>query len=537
MIRREVVNPESEYSLLGMMIMNDEVMSSAYSRYKSGALKTRHFTEHYKPVFRWLVRYYNEHQKAPKSTIQKIYEKRKVSLSKEKQDIVKDYLERLSEEYEPETNPDYIRKEVLPDFIRERELDQRIQKAQMELDSGDYSKAERTISTYQVVPSEDEDAELGTITPYTLEDVTYGFDPANKLKEAFRFSGDMHRLVGPLCASWLVAIAGTEKAGKSYILQEIGYEAALYQKKKVLVINIELSAPVARNRLWRRISKTANKRYAGWSHKPLLDCQNNQYHTCLADSVKIKRMNKKPLFRTQDETISINSITKNHKWKVCTKCKDDNSSRKNAAKNKRFVPAIWYKKVKVREITELRVKNAIRNKKFSNLSNFRMKCFPRFTVTFTETKDYIMRYIDKTGWKPDIIIYDYLDILLPEGNLEGRFAVDDVWKRASGLAGELDCLVFTADQSTKGGRIQYALDQMSTSESKTKDSHLDVRIAFSNTDDEKDLGLIRSNVVFHRHELFNVRREVLLTQRIATAQPMLDNAFFPDRGKKFRITQ
>ena len=531
MIRREVVDPENEYSLLGMMIMNNDIMSSAYNRYKSGSLKTKHFTGNFRPIFRWLIQYYGDHRKAPKTTISKIFERRKKSLTADNREIVEEYLDRLSEEYEPDTDPEYIRQEVLPDFIRERELDERIQKAQQELDAGQFDRAERTISTYQPITVEDEDANLGTISPFTVEDVEYGFSKENLLKEGFRFSGDLNRLVGPMFHTWLVAVTGTEKAGKSYVLQEIAYEAALYQKKKVLIINLELSEPVARNRLWRRISRTAKKRYAGDVIVPILDCENNQFRTCKVR----KRMPKEGLFRGTDDVVTFGMLKKKFKWKTCQKCRNDSSIRKNAARTKRYIPALWFKRSKIREINERVVKQALDNKRLNRLSNLRVKCFPRFTVTFDQTRDFIMRYIDRMKWEPDLIIYDYLDILRPEGGLEGRFAIDDTWKRASGLAGELNSLVFTADQSIKAGRTQYALDQMSTSESKTKDSHLDIHIAINQTDDEKDLGLSRYNVVFHRHEMFNVQREVLVTQRLATANPILDSAFLWERGKKFRV--
>jgi replicative DNA helicase len=530
MITREVVNPENEYMILSNMIMSNDIMSSAYNRYKSGSLKTRHFTGNFRPIFRWLVGYYGEYRKAPKRTIQKIFDRRKHSLNSEAREIVEEYLDHLAEEYEPDTEPEYIRQEVLPNFIRERELNSRIERAQQQLDSHRFDEAEQTISRYPLVSLEDEDEELGTIIPYTYEDVDIGMSQEHEQKEAFRFIGDLHRLVGPMYNSWLVAVSGVEKSGKSYILQEMAYQAALYQKKKVLIINLELSKPVVRNRLWRRISRTANKRYAGKIITPVLDCENNQFRTCKARS---RHKNKKSLFRDPNEVVQFGMMKK--KWDICRKCRDDASIRLNAARTKKFIPALWFKEQRIREIKEQSIKRAIKNKKLNRISNLRIKCFPRFSVTFDETRDYILRYIDRKKWKPDIVIWDYLDILRNEPGLDGRFDIDSKWKKASGFAGEMDCLSMTADQSTKSGRKAYALDQMSTSESKTKDSHLDVRLTVHHTDSEKDLSLSRMSVVFHRHEMFNVQREILITQRLATACPIMDNAFFPERRKEFKV--
>ena len=120
-------------------------------------------------------------------------------------------------------------------------------------------------------------------------------------------------------------------------------------------------------------------------------------------------------------------------------------------------------------------------------------------------------------------------------NLQERIDVDRKWKKASRMTGEMNCLVVTADQATKTSRTQYVLDQMSTSESKTKDGHLDVRVAINQTDDEKELGIARMGVLFHRHIMFSLKQEILVTQRLATAEPMRDNTKLFYRGKKYRV--
>jgi len=533
-INRKRVDPKNEYILLSYMIMNADVLSATFNRNKAGELKPRHFTKDFRHIFRWLMIYYSKHKKPPKKTIQEIFERHKKKLNKNTQEIVEEYLNRIAEEYikygEENIDPEYVRKEILPDFIRERELSDRIEKAQDRLDQGNFEDAERIISTYPSVTFEEEDENLGIIIPFTKEDVDQGMaNITSRVNEAFRFEGDLDKLIGPLGKGWLVAITGIEKSGKSYLLQEIGYLASLYQKKKVLCINLELHQNLVRSRVWHRISKTTNKRDAGRIVFPILDCENNQFGTC-----QLKKKNKKKvLFRNNTEEII---FTKKIGWEVCHDCRSANI-RMNASRTKRFVPTIWFAKKRIRDVSANRVKRALKRREMMRLSDFRVKCFPRYSVTFDEARTWIMRYMDKSKWYPDIIMFDYLDILAPEqGNLQERIDVDRKWKKGSKLAGELNCLVLNADQATKASRTQYALDQMSTSESKTKDSHLDVRIAINQTDSEKALGIIRTSVLFHRHASFNVKREVLVTQRLATGESMMDNAFLFDRGKKYRVT-
>ena len=533
MIKRERVNVENEFLLLSYMIMNIDVLAASFNRYKSGQLKPKHFTKDYRTIFRWLIRYYSKHKKPPKNTIIEIYKKNRKRLSSASIEITEAYLNRLSDqfaEYEDRgLDPDYIRNEVLPDFIREKEISERIEKAQLKLDTGDTDEAENIIATYTKITGEDEDENLGTILPYTKEEIRKG-DSA-QIKEVFRFEGDLDKVIGPLGSSWLVAVTGIEKVGKSYFLQEIAYRAVLYGKKKVLYMNFELNEPLARDRSWRRISRTAIKRDSGMLTYPVLDCENNQYCTC---KILDRLPNKKPLFKGSSEIITFNTRIN---WKTCTKCKGK-PLRKNVSRIKRFIPTIWFEKEYIREVTQNRVERSVKRNQIYRLENFRIKCFPRYSKNFDEAYEYVLRYIDRAKWKPDIIIFDYLDILGAEyGSLQLREDIDRKWKKGSMLAGELDCLVLTADQAIKASRQQYQLDQMSTSESKTKDAHLDVRIAINQTNYEKDLEIARVNVLFHRHSKFNIRNEVLITQRLATAEPFMENVTLWEREKKYKIKQ
>jgi len=531
MITRHKVESDNEFTLLSHMIMNREVLAAAYSRYKSKELKTKHFTKYFRPVAKWLFRYYAKYEKAPKKTIRRIYDDRKRSLSEESQEIVETYLERLADEYAEyeEVDVDYIQGDLLTGFIRQKELEGRLESAQQSFDSSDFEGAEEIFSTYEKVRDEEEDETLGTIIPFTEEDVDIAMQQSSKFDAVYNFEGDLNRLVGPLERSWLVAISGNEKSSKSFVLNEIGYQAAFYQKKRVLIINLELNKKMIRSRNHRRISKTAREFDAGKIISPIIDCENNQNGTC---QVRQRMLNRRSLFRTSGEVV--NFLKRRKTWKVCTKCRGK-ESRKNASKYKRFIPAIWFERERIRETTEGRIIRAIDDRSMRGLKNLRIKCFPRYSVTFDETYDYIRRYIDKTGWEPHIIMWDYLDILADEGVKDTRIDIDRKWKKASKTAGELDCLVFTADQATKASRKQRNLDQMSTSESKTKDSHLDVRIAINQTEREKELSIMRMTVLFHRHQAFNINSEAIVTQRLTTSEAMMDNAIWYKRDNIYNV--
>jgi len=512
---------EKEWIILSFMIMNNRVLSNVYKRYKTKEFKTKYFSEYFRPIARWLFRHFSIYKKAPKDAIQNIYEQRKNSLGG-KQKIIEEYLSRLAEEYvlfkERSIDPEYIIKDVIADFIRERQVNDLMEKANEQIKLSQFDEVENILSSYRKVTIEEEDEELGTLIPLTTKDVDEYYDHNPTEDIVYKFNGDLNYLAGNLEKSWLVAVSGTEKSGKSYFLQEIAFDAAMYQRKKVLIINLELSKKLVRNRLQRRISCTSNKRGTGRKLYPIFDCQNNQTGKCKVEECK----NPYPLYNKDNESVEFQN---RRDWEICTKCRYE-QTRRNVAITKRFLPAIWYNSIRLKEVSKIRVRKALKENEMQGLKNLRVKCFPRYSVSFDDTTDYIYNYIEKKKWKPDIIVYDYLDILAREQGLEGRFDIDEKWKKASRLSSELDVLVLTADQANKIARENRSLTQMSTTENKGKDSHLDVRIAINKTPKELDLGLMRISVLFHRHEEFTPEREVMVTQRLATADPILDSTMW-----------
>lgn len=519
---------DDEYIVLSHMVMDTDALSFAYRRYRAGELKTRHFTQHYQPIFRWLIKYYGDYTKAPKRTIQRIFKRKQKHLG-DSAELIEEYLDRLATEHADlqEDATEYIVKDVILNFIREQNLTIALDRIQQRLDRGEIEEAESIAAKYRQIDEEEEEENLGVIIPPTIDDVTDYFSRDLAGDVVFRFDDPLGWLVGPLERGWLVGVTGIEKSGKSYLMQEIGLQAAMYQKKKVLVINLELTKKAQRNRVHRRIAGTGNNRDR--IVIPQFDCENNQAGTCQV----LKHLpNKKNLFRAPGEDVN---FFKRRRWITCDKCRDKKADSKTP-RAERFVPAIWFRTKLMKETTEIRVKNAIKEYRMMRLNNFRVKCFPRFSVTFDDAYDFILRYIDKTGWIPDIIIWDYLDILAPEaGGLQERIDVDRKWKKASKLSGELNCLSFTADQANKASRTQRSLDNMSTSESKTKDSHLDVRIAINQMAEELAIGLIRLSILFHRHNDFDPRREIMAAQNLTAANPLLDTVYWHSKKQNYRV--
>ena len=537
-IKRQQIDNEVEFELLGSMITSKEVMAAAFDWYKKGELKRKHFSKYYRPLFDILIEFYETKKTCPGSAIQKVFATKSNAFDEDILELVEAAIDRMADAYEESsTEEDYICQEMLPGFIREKTLHDKIDKIQGLLDQGRLSDAEKILSEYKpisVLSEEEENGNFGMVLPFTETDIDEAFDEKNITDTiAYNFPGDIGRMLGPLRKSWLVAVTGIEKSGKSYLLNEIAYDASINHNMKVLYINIELAKALARLRNYRRISKTASEKSLQGKlmgkrlYIPIFDCMNNQRGTC---GIKNKQVNRQSLV-LGNEAAPVGFHSRPD-WKICTECRGAQSL--GTKKTERFIPAIWWTEgEKIRPTNKRRVKAAINKYSPKVMQNYHIKCFPSYSVTFDECERFIDNYIEKNDWHPDIIIFDYLDILYEDESRDRRLNIDENWKKAKRLAATKNCLVLTADQANKDGRTTYRLDAMSTSESKTKDAHLDVRMAINKTDEEKAMGVARLNTIFHRHESYDIRQDVLVTQRIATSEPYMDSHFEEGWKKHF----
>lgn len=505
---REELEQTDEWILVSFMIMDDDVMANFYSRYKNKEIRVKQFDGGLRDIVRWCISYYKEYEQAPKRAIQRLFNKNRKKLGDDKE-IVEKTLERLSDEYEEYQTDDsldteYVIRTILYDFI----IEKKVERLKDQLEDSDPEEAEDVIKEYNATIKDgsegDEVIRLSKKLYKEIEEESEGG------KEAFRFPNILNGLVGPLEQGWLVAVTGVEKSGKSFLTQEIAFQAAIHQKKKVLIMNFELNRRMQGTRLLRRISGTTNREDAGITYVSIIDCKLNQWNKCKRYKRK-KPLNKRPLFMNSDDTAN---YMKRQRWQICEK------------RCEYFEPAIWITTEKIRAESRIRISKAFKNEYYGMpTKNLSFICRPRFSTTFDEAKDIIRRRVDKTGEKFDIIAFDYLDILAHEGSDE-RISIDRIWKKAAGFAEELDCLIITPDQATKAYRNRPLLDQMSTTETKTKDAHLDVRLAINQTEQEMALGIVRFSVLFHRHKKFYPKRQILLTQKLATANPMVDCVYW-----------
>ena len=78
-----------------------------------------------------------------------------------------------------------------------------------------------------------------------------------------------------------------------------------------------------------------------------------------------------------------------------------------------------------------------------------IKYFPTKSAT-VQTLGAHLKQIELNGHKPDVVLVDYADILMPTGNFrEKRHALGNIYEDLRGLAGELEIPIWTASQANR----------------------------------------------------------------------------------------
>ena len=526
LITIESYDTEKEKMIVSYAIMNDHVLAYIYQKYKLGEIKKKHFTSDVtRIVFSWLIHHYKKYKQAPKMTIGDIFKNDIKQLGESKSEVVKDFFDNLYREYqayqEDLTSPDYIIQEVIPQFQTKREAELLIDDLEKATKKNDVDEIYKTINNFKKLSEEDLDDDLGTSKPGSVSEVKrYYIKEDESRNRLFVLPGAIGQFLGPFYRGALYAVTGVEKAGKTYFMQEVGFHAVKFEKLKVLDINLEMPTEQKNERFWQRALNLAiDDENSGIKLFPIFDCENNQYGTC---QVRKTKLNKRNLIKHADETICFDD---RKTWKICDKCRFE-KTRRNAVPTKRFIPCIWYKPIKIKLMNESRLTRGIKALEPYGIGNYRIKCFPRFSVNFDDIYEYILKYIEKKRFKPDLIIWDYPDITAPiDRKVMDRLNIDYNWKKIAGVAQILNCAVLVADQASKEERLKRSLTNMCTTESKTKDAHLDMRISLNTYGDEYDLGLQRIGMLFRRKGRLH-SSEIMLTQRRETGIMIHDSEWW-----------
>lgn len=495
-LRRKDVSSSIEKSILTALIV-----STQFNNEVSHIINLDYFTNSFiKKVVRWCLDFFDAYEKAPFNHIQDIFNERKSELKEAEADLIEKLLTDISKKYELDSglNVDYSVEQALR-FFRTRELKIIHGNMGLLLEKNDIDGAEEQINKYTKIAR----VTSGWINPFDEKYVDEVFSTNGRL---LTLPGELGNFLGGFDKEWLVAIAGGFKRGKSMGLQEI-LVAAIMQNLRVAWFSLEMTKKSTLDRWYKRLLGASDPE-GGPAVYPCFDCVRNQDGTCK----KRERLNKVPLMSDKGKPI----FTPQNKYKPCTACRFDNP--------KDYVVAWWYELIDRPAYTNENVKKHLIALRRTKDKLYRFIPYPKFSAGIDDFKRDLDLLERSEGFVPHVIIVDQANGMKVRSGINsgGIDSHDDNWKCLAGLAGERKALVVSPTQVVRSALKKKSVAQDDVAQWVGLLGHIDAGFSLNQTDIEKAEGVMRYNMMIHRHDDFDERASCIVLQNTNYGQFYLD---------------
>ena len=130
-----------------------------------------------------------------------------------------------------------------------------------------------------------------------------------------------------------------------------------------------------------------------------------------------------------------------------------------------------------------------------------------------------LKQIELSGTKPDMVIVDYADILMPTGNFrEKRHALGNIYEDLRGLAGELEIPIWTASQANRSALEEDVIGADKVAEDYSKVMTADFVMSMSRKVEDKIANTGRFHVIKNRFGIDGVTYPATINTNIGQVQ-------------------
>ena len=130
-----------------------------------------------------------------------------------------------------------------------------------------------------------------------------------------------------------------------------------------------------------------------------------------------------------------------------------------------------------------------------------------------------LKQIELSGTKPDMVIVDYADILMPTGNFrEKRHALGNIYEDLRGLAGELEIPIWTASQANRSALEEDVIGADKVAEDYSKVMTADFVMSMSRNVEDKIANTGRFHVIKYRFGIDGVTYPATINTNIGQVQ-------------------
>jgi len=130
-----------------------------------------------------------------------------------------------------------------------------------------------------------------------------------------------------------------------------------------------------------------------------------------------------------------------------------------------------------------------------------------------------LKQIEISGVKPDIVLVDYADILMPTGNFrEKRHALGNIYEDLRGLAGELEIPIWTASQANRSALEEDVIGADKVAEDYSKVMTADFVMSMSRKVEDKIANTGRFHVIKNRFGIDGITYPATINTNIGQVQ-------------------
>jgi len=467
-----------------------------------------------KVICRWCLDHYQVHGKAPGKLLQDVYEQhiRDDSIDDDHADDLAELLDILSKEYERanEFDADYYLKQSKR-YLDERRTRLTVREAGRAVQEGEFEEAQAILEGYK---RQELVEDLG-FNPFTsIEKIQSAFESFSS--PFFTYPGALGQVFNnQFSPATFVTLLAPPKRGKTWWLDELAFRAHRARNRVALFQIGDLSEEQQIRRLHVRLSgRSYDPQYCGPMLVPILDCAHNQSDEC--DSPE--RVCEFGVITDKEKGEAIDwEVANSGGYCVCTVCK------KNSPRD--FKGAVWYKqRPAVSPLTWregiLAGEKWMRQQAGNN--DFRVVCRSRMNTTELRS---ILDIWNGRGWRPHVIVIDYLDLLELSTNLDVRHRINETWRQVRQMSIDFDCCVVGATQSDAGGMEAKSLGTGNFSENVRKWDHVTAAYGINQTPEEKRKKIVRIAPLLGREGLFDTRVQATVLQCLEIGRPYLGSYF------------
>jgi len=478
-----------------------------------------------KKIAMWCWEHFNSHENAIGSDIgDKFFDELK------KGKIPKEIAEELEEDILPSLSKQALKKPIrvktllkqTQEHFSKRKIELLNQETESLLSKGEIEKAGKLVQEYTPIEIE----ETSTLYFKDIEKTVKAIGNALSTqkenvihfpKQAGKFF-DEHFIKGGL-----VAFLGMTKVGKSWLLLDIAMRA-LKQKRKVAFFQAgDMNREEQLNRIAIYMAGKSNKsKYCKKHWEVVRDCIYNQTNQGCPNK-KMKQKNETGLFQGENEDIVrkktrdeiVTALEFDTAYKPCDMCNEYDTGKKG-------VP--FLKKIKaVSALDKKQGEKTSREFLLKNGNEFMLETHQNSTLSVQKAKAKLDEWEKQKGFIPDVIIFDYADIMYGVGKDE-RERQKNIWQALRKLSQEsYQPLVITVTQADADSYTKNTLGMKNFSEDRRKADYVTAMWGLNKDKEgrETELGILRVNELVLRegensgrilHMAQNLKRGKALSQ-------------------------